>query len=43
MQVKLLSALENKEQLIHFTVYRKSATSAQTDETENDGRTVIQW
>ena len=31
MQIKLLSILENKEQLIRFRVYGKSATSAQTD------------
>ena len=31
MQVKLVSALENKEQLIRFRVYEKSATSAQAD------------
>ena len=31
MQVKLVSALKNKEQLIRFRVYGKSATSAQTD------------
>ena len=30
-QVKLVSVLENKEQLICFGVYGKSATSAQTD------------
>ena len=29
-QVKLVSALGNKEELIGFRVYRKSATSAQT-------------
>ena len=31
MQAKLVSVLENKEQLIRFRVYGKSATSAQTD------------
>ena len=31
MQVKLVSPLGNKEQLICFMVYGKSATSAQTD------------
>ena len=31
MQVKLGSALENKEQLLRFRVYRKSETSVQTD------------
>ena len=31
MQVKLVSALENKEQLICFGIYGKSALSAQTD------------
>ena len=30
MQVKLISPLENKEQLIRFRVYGKIATSAQT-------------
>ena len=32
MQVRLASPLENKEQLIRFRVYGKSATSAQTEE-----------
>ena len=31
MQVKLVSALKNEEQLISFRVYEKSATSAQMD------------
>ena len=31
MQVKLISALKNKEQLIRFRVNGKSATSAQAD------------
>lgn len=31
MQVKLVSALENKEQLIRLRVYGKSATTARTD------------
>ena len=31
MQVKLISPLENKEQLIRFRVCGKSATSAQTE------------
>ena len=30
MQIKLVSALENKEKLIRFSVYGKSATSTQT-------------
>ena len=34
MQIKLVLALENKEQLIHFRVCGKSTTSAQT---EGDG------
>ena len=32
MQVKLISPLENKAQVIRFRVYGKSVTSAQTDE-----------
>ena len=31
MQGKLVSALEKKEQLIHFRVYGKTATSVQRD------------
>ena len=31
MQVKLVSAPDNKEQIIRFRVYRKSETSAQMD------------
>ena len=43
MKVKLVSALENKEQLIRLRVYEKVQKVPKRTETDCDGRTVIHW
>ena len=43
MQLKLVSALESKKQLIPFRVYGKVQQVHKRTETDNDGRKVIHW
>ena len=43
MQVKVVSALENKEPLIRFKLYEKVQQVHKRMKTDNDGRTGLHW
>ena len=40
---EIVSALENKELLSHFRLYRKGETSSQTEESLYTGRGIMNW